>query len=94
MNQMWKDRHERLMEMLNDPLIRDICNGLYEHALSEDDGAATEDLYGKIGVVVSEALRVSYRLSKEIGLDKISFLSSLNALMDNEDLDYNESVFN
>tara|TARA_R110002110_G_scaffold269909_3_gene485595 strand:+ start:683 stop:976 length:294 start_codon:yes stop_codon:yes gene_type:complete len=93
-DQEGKARNERLMGMLNDPIVQDICSSVYAHAVVEDESMITDDLHERIGVIMSEAVRVSYRLSKEIGLDRNLFTHSIQKLMDIEDSVYRKSVYN
>jgi len=73
--------------------VRAICDNLYQNSV-ETGGEETDDFYERVAIVVSQALRVSYRLSKEIGVDKITFLTGLHNLMEGEDQIQLETVFN
>jgi len=52
------------------------------------------ELEEQVALTCAEALRYAYRMSKELGISKDTFMEGLGSLMDGEDLDYRSRHFN
>ena len=73
------------------PEIRDTFEALRELCNSDVKKLELEE---QVALTCAEALRYAYRMSKELGLEKETFMEGLTSLMDAEDRDYRLRHYN
>lgn len=81
----------RLHEYIKNPLVRNIFNALCGLCICSDDKYEIEEA---VAMTCSEAVRYAYKMSKELGIDKDTFLEGLGEIMSAEDEEYRLRHYN
>jgi len=75
----------QLAKFLKVPQVRETFMALRRLCVIECD---EEELEAQVSLTCAEAVRYAYKMSRELGIDKETFLGGLDKVMEVEDADY------
>jgi hypothetical protein len=81
----------RLSDYLRVPEVRDIFLALRSLCTHSDEELELEE---QVALTCAEAVRYAYKLGRELGIDKDTFLSGLSKIVEIEDEDYRLRYYN
>ena len=83
----------RLSDYLRVPEVRDLFLALRSLCMRSDEDEELE-LEEQVALTCAEAVRYAYKLGRELGIDKDTFLSGLSKIVEIEDEDYRLRYYN
>ena len=81
----------KLSAYLRIPQVRDTFLALRGLCIEDADNVELEE---QVALTCAEAVRYAYKLGRELGIDKDTFLSGLNTIIEVEDEDYRLRYYN